>query len=71
MEYATRAINLIAEKARDFEENGPFDPDFTVPHSTMLTTTIGGGTATNGCLLQILSAEKLITASYCRNYSPR
>ena len=47
IEYATRAINLIAEKARDFAENGPFDPDFTVPHSTMLTTTIGGGTATN------------------------
>lgn len=47
IEYATRAINLIAEKARDFEENGPFDQDFTVPHSTMLTTTIGGGTATN------------------------
>ncbi|WP_033070138.1 acetylornithine deacetylase [Thalassospira australica] len=47
IEYATRAINLIAEKAREFEANGPFDDDFTVPHSTMLTTTIGGGTATN------------------------
>lgn len=47
IEYATRAINLIAEKAREFEANGPFDDDFTVPHSTMLTTTISGGTATN------------------------
>ena len=47
IEYASRAINLIAEKARDFEANGPFDDDFTVPHSTMLTTTISGGTATN------------------------
>jgi acetylornithine deacetylase len=47
IEYASRAINMIADKARDFEENGPFDDDFTVPHSTMLTTTIGGGTATN------------------------
>ncbi|NIY74828.1 acetylornithine deacetylase [Thalassospira sp. HF15] len=47
IEYASRAINLIAEKARAFEETGPFDDDFTVPHSTMLTTTISGGTATN------------------------
>jgi acetylornithine deacetylase len=47
IEYAARAINLIAEQAREFEENGPFDEDFTVPHSTMLTTTISGGTATN------------------------
>lgn len=47
IEYAARAINLITEKAREFEENGPFDADFTVPHSTMLTTTISGGTATN------------------------
>lgn len=47
IEYGARAINLIADKAREFEENGPFDQDFTVPHSTMLTTTISGGTATN------------------------
>lgn len=53
IEYGARAIGLIAEKAREFEENGPFDPDFTVPHSTMLTTTVSGGTATN------------ITPDYC------
>ena len=47
IEYAARAITMISDLAREFEENGPFDNDFTVPHSTMLTTTIGGGTATN------------------------
>ncbi|MFH1805921.1 MAG: acetylornithine deacetylase [Pseudomonadota bacterium] len=47
IEYAARAIAMISDIGRDFEINGPFDPDFTVPHSTMLTTTIGGGTATN------------------------
>ncbi|WP_085584372.1 acetylornithine deacetylase [Thalassospira mesophila] len=47
IEYASRAIALISDVAREIETNGPFDPDFTVPHSTMLTTTISGGTATN------------------------
>lgn len=47
IEYAARAIGIIGDMAREFEENGPFDHDFTVPHSTMPITTINGGTATN------------------------
>lgn len=47
IEYAARAIAMISDLARTFETDGPFDADFTVPHSTMLTTTITGGTATN------------------------
>lgn len=47
IEYAARAIAMIADLGRKFETEGPFDPDFDVPHDTMLTTTISGGAATN------------------------
>lgn len=47
IEYAARIITMIAERARKIADQGPFDPDFTVPYSTMLTTMIEGGTATN------------------------
>lgn len=47
VEYASKAIELIATRASQYEVEGPFDPDFTVPHATMLTTMIQGGVATN------------------------
>ncbi|WP_422377179.1 acetylornithine deacetylase [Roseibium sp.] len=45
--YAARIVSLIAARAERFRCEGPFDPDFTVPHSTMLATMIQGGVATN------------------------
>ncbi|MGO2381277.1 MAG: M20/M25/M40 family metallo-hydrolase, partial [Halomonas sp.] len=42
-----RIITMIAERARRYEQDGPFDHDFTVPHATTLTTIIEGGVATN------------------------
>lgn len=47
LEYAARIIALIQDRGRAYAETGPFDPDFTVPHATMLATTIEGGIATN------------------------
>ncbi len=47
VEYATRIIAAIAERADRYQLEGPFDQDFTVPHATMLTTMIKGGVATN------------------------
>ncbi|TLP45934.1 acetylornithine deacetylase [Cohaesibacter sp. CAU 1516] len=47
VEYATRIIATIAERADRYQLEGPFDADFTVPHATMLTTMIKGGVATN------------------------
>lgn len=47
VEYASRIITMIAERSRRYEQEGPFDQDFTVPHATTLTTIIDGGVATN------------------------
>ena len=47
VEYASRMISTIAERADRYQVEGPFDKDFTVPHATMLTTMITGGVATN------------------------
>ena len=47
VEYAARIIDTVAERAERYQAEGPFDNDFTVPHATMLTTTIHGGVATN------------------------
>ncbi|MGP9765359.1 acetylornithine deacetylase [Halomonas sp. AOP13-D3-9] len=47
VEYASRIITMIAERSRRYEQEGPFDHDFTVPHATTLTTMIEGGVATN------------------------
>ncbi len=47
IEHAAEAIGRIAARARRYHSDGPFDPDFTVPHATMLTTMIDGGVATN------------------------
>lgn len=45
--YASKAIAMIAERARRYETDGPFDRDFTVPHATTLVTMVEGGVATN------------------------
>ncbi|WOI58169.1 acetylornithine deacetylase [Palleronia sp. LCG004] len=45
--WAARAIAMIDDRARSYVEDGPFDPDFTVPHATCLATMIEGGVATN------------------------
>jgi len=47
IEYASKAITLISERGKRYETEGPFDPEFTVPHATMLATMIKGGVATN------------------------
>jgi acetylornithine deacetylase len=47
VEYAGQAIEHISKCALQYETDGPFDADFTVPHATMLTTMIQGGVATN------------------------
>ncbi|MEM5530737.1 acetylornithine deacetylase [Gammaproteobacteria bacterium AS21] len=47
IEYAARCIVYISDKADQIAEQGPFDASYTVPHSTMLTTMINGGRATN------------------------
>ncbi|WP_050528359.1 acetylornithine deacetylase [Pseudorhodobacter aquimaris] len=47
IEYAAKAIALISERGQRYEGEGPFDPDFTVPHATMLVTMVNGGVATN------------------------
>ncbi|MBN7758872.1 acetylornithine deacetylase [Nitratireductor aquimarinus] len=47
IDYAARIVSMIAERGEQIGEEGPFDRDFTVPHSTMLATMISGGVATN------------------------
>jgi acetylornithine deacetylase len=47
VEYAGRLLNLITTQAERYATEGPFDPEFTVPHATFMTTTIAGGVATN------------------------
>ncbi|PID45798.1 MAG: acetylornithine deacetylase, partial [Proteobacteria bacterium] len=47
VEYAARAIGIIADRAQEFARKGPFNTSYTVPHTTMLTTLISGGVATN------------------------
>jgi acetylornithine deacetylase len=47
VEHAATIIAMIAERGRRYRSEGPFDPEFSVPHSTMLTTIVEGGVATN------------------------
>lgn len=47
VEVAARLINMAADRAERYRTEGPFEPDFTVPHPTMLTTLVEGGVATN------------------------
>lgn len=44
---AARVIGFLADLARRKREEGPFDEDFDVPHSTIHTGVIQGGTALN------------------------
>lgn len=47
IEFASKAVERISERGTCYEEEGPFDHDFTVPHATMLVTMMQGGVATN------------------------
>lgn len=47
VEYASRIIAMIGDISRRYEQEGPFDNDFSVPHATTLATLIEGGVATN------------------------
>ncbi|WP_119168803.1 acetylornithine deacetylase [Algihabitans albus] len=47
VEYAARLVVKLQEMARRKEAEGPFDRDFDVPHTTVHTGTIQGGTALN------------------------
>lgn len=47
IKYSAQIISMIEDLAEDFKQNGPFDYDYSVPHSTMLTTMIHSGVATN------------------------
>jgi acetylornithine deacetylase len=56
VEYAGRLIGFIADLAAEFRAHGPFDRAFDVPHPTISTNLIDGGTAGNivpaACRLQ-------------------
>lgn len=47
VEYAARLIVFLQDLARDIAKNGPFDPGYVVPHSTVHVGTVAGGTALN------------------------
>lgn len=47
IEYAGRLIEHIRQLASDLQTQGPFDAGFKVPHTTMQTGWISGGTAPN------------------------
>ncbi len=47
VEYAARAITIIADQAKKIAREGPFNSLYTVPHSTLLTSLVAGGVATN------------------------
>ena len=47
VEYAAEAIAYLKRMGRRFAAEGPFDPDYDVPHTTVHTGTIQGGTALN------------------------
>lgn len=47
IKYSAKIISMIEALADGFKKNGPFDHDYSVPHSTMLTTMIHSGVATN------------------------
>lgn len=44
---AARVIGFLMDMARDKRDNGPFDPAFDVPHTTVHTGVIHGGTMVN------------------------
>jgi acetylornithine deacetylase len=47
VEYAAEAISYLRRMGRRFAAEGPFDLDYDVPHTTVHTGTIQGGTALN------------------------
>ncbi|SME88201.1 acetylornithine deacetylase [Tistlia consotensis] len=47
IEYAARLIGKLIEMAEDKQRNGPFDENYDVPHTTVHTGVIQGGTALN------------------------
>ena len=47
VEYAARFVTALSDLARHKQEHGPFDHDFDVPHTTVHTGIIKGGTALN------------------------
>jgi len=47
VEYAARFVTALSDLAREKEKNGPFDHDFDLPHTTVHTGIIRGGTALN------------------------
>ncbi|NND03882.1 MAG: acetylornithine deacetylase, partial [Acidimicrobiia bacterium] len=47
VEYAARFVTALSDLAREKQEHGPFDHDFDLPHTTVHTGIIRGGTALN------------------------
>jgi acetylornithine deacetylase len=47
IEYAARLIDRIRGLSESLREQGPFDPDFKTPHTTLQTGLINGGAAPN------------------------
>ena len=47
IKYSAQIISMIEDLTESFKQNGPFDEDYSVPYSTMLTTIIHSGIATN------------------------
>lgn len=47
VEYAARFVTALSDLGREKAEHGPFDEDFDLPHTTVHTGIIRGGTALN------------------------
>lgn len=47
IDYASRLICYIKKQANAFIAKGPFDPDFDLPYTTIATTIVSGGIASN------------------------
>jgi acetylornithine deacetylase len=47
VEYAAEVVAFLRRMGRRFQAEGPFDPDFDVPHTTVHTGWIEGGVALN------------------------
>lgn len=47
IEYASRLICYIKKLADRIQKNGPFDHDFDIPFTTVTTTIVSGGAASN------------------------
>lgn len=47
VEYAAEVVGYLKRMGRRFAKEGPFDPDYDVPHTTVHTGIVKGGTALN------------------------